>query len=99
MSDSARTTPHVGTARRETLNGVVFAVVETDGVATGNLIDGYVYRSFHKDKCYELDVRIAFSNPAHADPGTMKNFELEMAHHRLKQVQDTLRFVEWACMV
>jgi hypothetical protein len=86
--------PHVGSARKETVNGVTFTVIETDGVATGNLIDGYVYRSFHRDKCYELDVRIAFSNPANADPGTMKNFDLGVVHHRLKQVLDTFKFIK-----
>ena len=86
--------PHVGSVRKETVNGVIFAVIETDGVATGNLIDGYVYRSFHRNRCYELDVRIAFSNPAYADPGTMKNFDLEMVHHRLKRVLDTFKFVK-----
>jgi len=69
--------PHVGSARKEIVNGVTFTVIETDGIASGNLIDGYVYRSFHRDKCYELDVRIAFSNPANADPGTMKNFDVK----------------------
>jgi hypothetical protein len=86
--------PHVGSARKETVNGVTFTVIETDGIATGNLIDGYVYRGFHRDKCYELDVRIAFSNPAYADPGTMKNFDLKAVHHRLKQVLDTFKFVK-----
>ena len=46
----------------ETINGVKFNVAEIDGLATGNLIRGYVYRSFHKGKCYELDIRIASSN-------------------------------------
>jgi hypothetical protein len=86
--------PHVGSVRNETVNGVTFTVIETDGVATGNLIDGYVYRSFHRAKCYELDVRIAFSNPADADPGTMKNFDVEVIHHRLKKVLDTFKFVK-----
>ena len=86
--------PHVGSVRKETVNGVIFTVIETDGVATGNLIDGYVYRSFHRNRCYELDVRIAFSNHAYADPGTMKNFDLEMVHHRLKRVLDTFKFVK-----
>jgi hypothetical protein len=86
--------PHVGTARNESVNGVTFTVMETDGVATGNLIDGYVYRSFHRGKCYELDVRIAFSNPDYADPGTMKNFDFKAVHHRLKQVLDTFKFVK-----
>jgi hypothetical protein len=86
--------PHVGSARKETVNGVTFTVLETDGVATGNLIDGYIYRSFHRDKCYELDIRIAFSNLAYADRGTMKNFDLKAVHHRLKQVLDSFKFVK-----
>jgi dipeptidyl aminopeptidase/acylaminoacyl peptidase len=53
-----------------------------------------ISQQFHRNKCYELDVRIAFSNPANADPRTMKNFDLEMVHHRLKQVLDTFKFVE-----
>jgi hypothetical protein len=86
--------PHVGSAHAETVNGVAFTVIKTNGAATGNLIDGYVYRSFHRDKCCELDVRIAFSNSAHADPGTMKNFDLELVHHRLNQALDTFMFVK-----
>ena len=86
--------PHVGGARKETVNGATFTVIETDGVATGNLIDGYVYRSFHREKCYELDVRIAFSNPAYAHPGMMKNFDLKAVHHDLKRVLDTFKFVK-----
>ena len=78
----------------ETVNGVTFTVIETDGVATGNLIDGYVYRSFNRDKCYELDVRIASSNSANADLGTMKNFDLGVVHHRLKQVLHTFKFIK-----
>jgi len=86
--------PHVGSAHEETVNGVTFTVIETDGVATGNLIDGYVYRSFHENECYELDIRIASSNPAYADPGTMKNFSSKLVHHRLKQVLDTFKFIK-----
>ena len=89
--------PHVGSARKETLNGVIFTVIETDGFATGNLIDGYVYRSSHRNKCYELDVRIALSNPANADPATMKSFDLKAVHDRLKQVLET-KFVRFAAM-
>jgi hypothetical protein len=86
--------PHVGSVHKETVNGVTFTVIETDGVATGNLIDGYVYRSFHRSKCYELDIRIAFSDPAYADTGTMKNFDLKAVHDGLKQVLDTFKFVK-----
>ncbi len=86
--------PHVGLARTEAVNGVTFTVIEIDGVAMGNLIDGYVYRGFHRGKCYELDVRIAVSNPAYADPGTIRNFDRKVVHHRLKQMLDTFKFIK-----
>ena len=38
--------PHVGSARKETVNGVTFTVIETDGVATGNLIDATSIAAF-----------------------------------------------------
>ncbi|HEX6505930.1 MAG TPA: hypothetical protein VF011_22045 [Terriglobales bacterium] len=86
--------PHVGKAQNETIDGVKFTVTETDGVETGNLIDGYVYRTFHQAKCYELDIRIAYSNPAYADPGTMKDFDLNVVHRDLKRVLDTFVFLK-----
>lgn len=86
--------PHIGSAHKTTVKGVSFVVIETDGVATGNLIHGYAYRSFHRDKCYELDMRIASGNPAYADPGIMKSFDPKLVHHRLKQVLDTFTFIK-----
>lgn len=84
--------PHVEHPHYETVNGVKFEVTETDGVAAGNLMDGYVYRAFHRRKCYEFDIRIAYWNPANADPGRVKNFDVKAVHYRLKEVLDTLKF-------
>jgi len=86
--------PQVGKAQIQMLNGAAFTVVETDGAATGNLIDGYVYRTFHQNKCYELDIRIAYSNPANAEPRMMKSFDAAAVRDRLKQVLKTFRFFE-----
>lgn len=85
--------PRVGTSHTETINGVKFGVTEIDGVATGNLITGYVYRAFHGNACYELGIRIAFSNPVNADPRAVKNFDLESVHRRLKKVLETFTFL------
>jgi hypothetical protein len=85
--------PHVGNARNETVNGVGFKVTETDGVATGNLIDGYNYRTFHKGTCYELDIRIAFSNAVNYDPGTVKTFDSEKVERSLKKVLASFKFL------
>ena len=85
--------PHAAHPQYQTVNGVKFEVTETDGVAAGNLMDGYVYRAFHRRKCYELDIRIAYWNSANADPGTVKNFDVKAVHYRLKEVLDTFNFV------
>jgi hypothetical protein len=85
--------PHVGTSHTEAINGVKFGITETDGVATGNLIDGYAYRTFHGNRCYELDIRIAFSNPGNADPGSVKNFARKAVYRSLKRALDTFRFL------
>jgi hypothetical protein len=85
--------PHMGKTKNETVNGVMFKVVKTDGVAAGNYLDGYVYRAFHDGKCYELDMRIALSNIANYEPGTVKNFDLEKVKRTLKAVVDSFTFV------
>jgi hypothetical protein len=38
--------PHVGTPHTETIYGVKFSVTHIDGVATGNLLDGYLIEVF-----------------------------------------------------
>jgi hypothetical protein len=85
--------PQVGNARDETVNGTRFKVTETDGVAAGNFVDGYVYRTFHKGKCYELDIRIASSNAANYDPGTVKTFDSERVERTLRTVLASFKFL------
>ena len=84
--------PH-GQARKENVNGVIFTVVKTDGVATGNLSDGYTYRTFHGSKCYELDIRIAFANIGNYPPDTVKSFDAEKVLRALKAVLMSFKFL------
>jgi hypothetical protein len=86
--------PHWKPSHAENINGVKFNVTHTDGVATGNLIDGYLYRAFHRNNCYELDIRISFSNPANFDPGTVKEFDQDLVQHDLKAVLETFEFTK-----
>jgi hypothetical protein len=48
-----------GSGKTVNINLVKFKVFETDGVGTGHGIDGHVYRTYHRDTCYELSIRIA----------------------------------------
>jgi hypothetical protein len=84
----------VGRAHTEAVNGIRFTVTETDGVAAGNLIEGRAYRSFHDDKCYELDIRIAFSNAANYEPAT-KSFDIKAVRRDLKQTLGTFQFTQY----
>jgi hypothetical protein len=69
-------------------------VTETDGVAAGNLIEGQAYRSFHGDKCYELDIRIAFPNAADYQPAT-KSFDIKTVRRDLKRTLRTFQFTQY----
>jgi hypothetical protein len=84
--------PNVRTLRKEKVNGMTFTLIEAGGVAAGNLMDGEAYRTFHQNKCYELDIRIASSNIGNYDPGTVRGFGREAVYSRLKSVLNTFQF-------
>ena len=86
--------PHTPVSRREMVNGAKFDVTESDSEAAGSLMNGFVYRSFHGKTCYELDIRIAFSNPGNYDPGAIKIFDSEEVRQRLKEVLQTFKFLK-----
>lgn len=85
--------PHVGSTHIKTINGANYRVTEVYGLAAGNVIGGYVYRTFHANKCYELDIRIAYSNPEQIGPGVAKNPSLEVMHRGLAKVLETFKFL------
>lgn len=85
--------PHVGSAHVKTINRANYRVTEVYGLAAGNVIDGYVYRTFHANKCYELDIRIAYSNPEQIGPGVVKNPAIEVMHRCLVKVLETFKFL------
>jgi len=86
--------PHVGITHTETINGVKFSVTQTDGIASGNLLDGYSDRSLHRKTCYELGIRIGFSNLGNYDPATAKSFDLEEVRRSLKNVLGSFKFLQ-----
>lgn len=88
------TEPHPATSHKEKINGVTFEVFDVGGVAAGNLLDADAYRSFHQNRCYELDLRVAFSTVGAFDPGTVKEFNYEAVRRSLKSVLDTFTFLK-----
>ncbi len=88
------TEPHPATSHKEKVNGVTFDVFYVGGAAAGNLLDADSYRNFHQNRCYELDLRIAFANIGNFDPGTVKEFDGEAVHRSLKSVLDTFEFLK-----
>lgn len=85
--------PRVGATKTVVINHTKFQLTETDGVATGNYVDGYAYRSFHNHKCYELGIRVAYSNAANYDPGTIREFNLEEVHRRMAVILNSFKFL------
>jgi hypothetical protein len=76
------------------INGIEFRQGERDGVATGHSLDAYIYRTFHRDTCYELDIRLAVSNSGYSDPGTLKEINLDNVSRRLQKVLHSFRFLK-----
>ena len=54
------TDPHPATSHKEKINGVTFDVFDVGGVAAGSFLAADAYRNFHQNRCYELDLRVAF---------------------------------------
>ena len=88
------TEPHPATSRKEKVNGETFDVFDVGGVALGNVSDADAYRSFHQGRCYELGVRVAFSNIANFDPGTVKEFNVNPVDRALRSVLNTFKFLK-----
>ena len=52
------------------INGIQYHVMVSDGVASGQGGDDYVYRTFHNGRCYELNTMIVTFNGHISDPPT-----------------------------
>jgi hypothetical protein len=85
--------PHVGSTHSETINGVTFSVIQTDGAAMSQYGEGHVYRTFHDKKCYELDIRISSFSGQVTDPPT-KEFDVTPVRESLAQVLKTFKFLK-----
>lgn len=88
------TEPDIRTRRPEKVNGVTFTVFEIVEGGLGNLMDGEAYRSFHRNMCYELGIRVAFPDIGDFDPGTVREFDHKAVYNSLKSVLNTFQFLK-----
>jgi hypothetical protein len=65
-----------------------------DGVATGKSIGIDVYRAFHKDRCFELSVSEAETNPDVSDPPlkTVIPAQDKKLHQSMSEILHSFRF-------
>jgi len=82
----------IGRTRAQKINGVTFTVANTDGVGLGHRMTGVAYRSFHRNTCYELDIRIASTNAAGFE-GTVREFSYDPVYRSLESVLKTFQFL------
>jgi hypothetical protein len=86
---------NAGAARN--INGVIFKLFEVQSAWTGGGISGELYRAFHSNKCYELGIWSAGSNPANFDSDETEKFTKEDAKEldlRLEQPLNSFRFLK-----
>jgi hypothetical protein len=86
-----------GSDRTEIVNGVKFKVFEVSDAGMSQGLGGLVYRSFHENKCYQLNIRTAMASSGAFDPGTIREFTKEdwnEVHGRLKQSLDSFKFLK-----
>ena len=79
---------------KKVINGIEFQTTEDDGVATGHLVDGHVYRAFHRGACYELDLRVAFWNYDPAEDRTVKQFDIKKVFKELEPALESFTFLK-----
>lgn len=78
------------------INHERFKLFQTDGVATGHSLDGHVYRNFHRNKCYEVSIRIA-STGSWVFGVPVKEFtrkDWRELNARLEQALESFRFLK-----
>jgi len=79
--------------KRAVINGIPFHYGETGGAATGHVIGGPAYRTFHEHVCFEAALLITATGIGVYDPGTVKEFNSAKLEKQLDRMLHTFRFV------
>lgn len=79
-----------------TIRGVLFVVYEFVEGGMNQRVDGVVYRTFHRGKCYQLGINVATANAGVFDP-PVREFTKNDRHEvnrRLEQARDSFQFLK-----
>lgn len=79
-----------------TINHVKFRVFHVRDAAMSHYLKGRMYRTFHHDRCYELSVRVTWTNPMVLDPPgkNLTREDWKDLNQRLDQPLDSFRFLK-----
>jgi hypothetical protein len=86
----------IETAKVTKINGTIFKVFEVGGGWAGGGQWGLIYRTFHRNKCYELGIQNAAENPGGFDEGTFEEFtkkDNDKVEDRLNRVLNSFKFL------
>lgn len=85
-----------GSRKTASINHVKFKVFETSDAGMSHYLNGQVYRNFHRNKCYELSVRMASTNRAAFDEPVMEftRKDWNEVNGRLKEPLDSFIFLK-----
>jgi hypothetical protein len=78
----------------KTINGVEFWVIQTGGAASSHGENQMIYRAFHNNLCYELDINISGVSPMAYDPPRPKMYNGVPVLKALQQTLQSFRFLE-----
>lgn len=78
----------------EKINGVPFWVTENGSAAMSHGEDQMIYRAFHNNLCYELDINISSVNPMVYDPPRPKMYNQAPVNKALAQTLQSFKFLK-----
>ncbi len=78
------------------INDVKFRVFHVGDAAMSHYLKGRVYRTFHHERCYELAIRVTWTNPMVLDPPgkNLTREDWKDLNQRLDQPLDSFRFLK-----
>ena len=78
------------------INGANFTVFATDGAESMQRLVGHAYRTFHRNKCYQLEINIVLAYASVFEPPAkeLPKEDWDDVNNRLKECLNSFRFLK-----